>query len=403
MSDNDDLELQALQRQLDDAFETTRPRPAFEDELWSRMQARRPLGRRAQVFLAGLFNAVREAPRVPATAVAVVLVLAIGVGILSFSGFHVGGGGSTTSLGSRYNEGAAPNAAAAGSFGRLPAPALQPVPVADTGGPKAVSPSQQSGSNVYLGPARLIWAGQLNVQIKSAPVFRYEEPTATDADRFATGLRASLAGRTPGALGEYAGDGFVLSVAGSSRQPLAEPTFYLTPDPSRLPSPGPTETEMATSFLTAHSAVPAWPYVIAVEQNGDVVRVGYVRQYAVPNYGFAYLVNQWGVHYGLAVDVRGGQPLEATGPLPVNLETADYPVISTDQAVRSALESSPSAPSSAPTIRLTNAELVYALAYAGDHSFYEPAFLFSGTFTVYGQTFVKRVLVPAVDPSQRSS
>jgi hypothetical protein len=43
---------------------------------------------------------------------------------------------------------------------------------------------------------------------------------------------------------------------------------------------------------------------------------------------------------------------------------------------------------------------VYALAWAGDHSFYEPAYLFSGTFTYNGTTYVKRVLVPAVDPSQ---
>ena len=55
-------------------------------------------------------------------------------------------------------------------------------------------------------------------------------------------------------------------------------------------------------------------------------------------------------------------------------------------------------------MRLTSAELVYALAWAGeDHSFYEPAFLFSGTFTNNGATYVKRVLVPAVDPSQLAS
>jgi hypothetical protein len=47
-------------------------------------------------------------------------------------------------------------------------------------------------------------------------------------------------------------------------------------------------------------------------------------------------------------------------------------------------------------VTLTSAELVYALAYAGDHSFYEPAFLFSGTFTHNGIIFVKRVLVPAI-------
>ena len=56
-----------------------------------------------------------------------------------------------------------------------------------------------------------------------------------------------------------------------------------------------------------------------------------------------------------------------------------------------------------PTATLTTAELVYSLAVAGDHSFYEPSILFSGTFTVNGTTYVKRVLVPAVNPSQRSS
>ena len=46
MSENgQELELQALERQLDDAFETTRPRPGFEDELWLRMQSARPAPR----------------------------------------------------------------------------------------------------------------------------------------------------------------------------------------------------------------------------------------------------------------------------------------------------------------------------------------------------------------------
>jgi hypothetical protein len=71
--------------------------------------------------------------------------------------------------------------------------------------------------------------------------------------------------------------------------------------------------------------------------------------------------------------------------------------------VQSALASSPSRAdriTPTPTIRLTRAELVYALVWAGDHSFYEPAYLFSGTFSYNGTTYTKRVLVPAVDPSQ---
>jgi len=42
------------------------------------------------------------------------------------------------------------------------------------------------------------------------------------------------------------------------------------------------------------------------------------------------------------------------------------------------------------------------LVPAGDHSFYEPAFFFSGEYQMNGQTLTKRVLVPAVDPSQRN-
>lgn len=56
MSDSDELELEALQRQLDDAFETTRPRAGFEDELWTRMQAKRPAGTRLRDAWAGLIQ-----------------------------------------------------------------------------------------------------------------------------------------------------------------------------------------------------------------------------------------------------------------------------------------------------------------------------------------------------------
>lgn len=400
MSDDEDLELRALQRQLDDAFETTRPRAGFDDELWSRMQARRPLWQRVQDFVGGLASSVREAPRVPATAVAVVLVLAIGVGILSFSGLHLGGGGASSTSALRESSGGGVQYnAGPGAFGRLPTPALQPVPgAADTGGPKAVSPSQQFNGNAYMGPARLVWTGQLTVQISSAPVFRYQEPTKLDADRFATALGASFAKNTPGALGEYSGDGFVLGVAGSSLQPLGEPRFFITPDRSKLPPPGRTESDTASAFLTARSLVPAWPFVVAVDQVADVVRVSYLRQLNVPGSGLVYVVNASGLRYGLEVDLRGGQPLQAYGPLPLNLDSADYPIISADKAVRSAVAPSQSAPASSPTISLTSAELVYALANAGDHSFYEPAFLFSGKFNQNGVTYVKRVLVPAVGP-----
>jgi hypothetical protein len=400
VNDDEDLELQALQRQLDDAFQTTRPRAGFEDALWARMQARRPMWQRLREFFSGLVESVREVPAVPAAAVAVVLVLAIGVGILSFSGFHFGGGASTTagsapqaqSGGAQYN-------AVPGGFGRLPTPALQSIAALDTG-PKAVSPSQQSATELYLGPATLTWTGQLNIQISSAPVYRYKEPSTPDKDRFATGVGASPQNViASGALRQYPGDGFGLAVTGSSSFPLAEPLFAIASSGSKPPPPGASPADAAMAFLTAHNLVPTWPYAVVVDQSTDFTRLNYLRQFNVPPYGLVYTVNATGDRHGLVVDVKNGQWQQAYGPLPLNLDSAEYPIISAEQAVRNALTAPPSEStgfSPAPTVNLTSAELVYALAYAGDHSFYEPAYLFSGTFTHNGTTYVKRVLVPAI-------
>jgi hypothetical protein len=397
MSDDEDLELQALERQLDHAFETTRPRVGFEDALWARMQARRPPWQRFRNFFGGLLESVRQVPAVPAAAVATVLVLAIGIGVIARGGFHFGGGASSTAGSAELSGGAQYNAAP-GSFGRLPAPALQPVPVGDVGAPKASTPAA-AATILYLGPAHLVWAGQLNIHVASAPVYRYQEPTSLEADRFATTLGASPTTRAPASLGNYSGDGFVLGVAGSAGQPLSEPVYYLTPDSSSVQSQGPTPSDTANTYLAAHNLTPTWPFVIAVEQYADLIRVNYLRQFVLPAFGNVYLVNGSGARYGLSVQLRGGRPTQIAGPLPLNLEQAEYPVISVDQAARSAVASKPASADSiepTPTVSLTNVELVYALVYAGDHSFYEPAYLFSGTFTHNGATYEKRVMVPAI-------
>src|SRR6266849_649630 len=116
MNEDEDLELQALQRRLDDAFQTTRPRAAFEDELWSRIQTRRPIWSRVGDFFAGLFASVREAPRVPAAAVAAFLVVVLGIGLIARSGAHFGGaGGAGTS--SQFSETAGGVSRNTGNFG----------------------------------------------------------------------------------------------------------------------------------------------------------------------------------------------------------------------------------------------------------------------------------------------
>jgi hypothetical protein len=78
--------------------------------------------------------------------------------------------------------------------------------------------------------------------------------------------------------------------------------------------------------------------------------------------------------------------------------------MTSSDAIRALVGTSASASASpaAPVARLDHAEVVYVLVPAGDHSFYEPAFLFTGTLQSGGQSYTKHVLIPAVDPNQRS-
>lgn len=408
MSEEEDLDLLALQRQLDDAFQTTRPRPAFEDELWLRMQSRRSIWSRFREGLAGLIEGMREAPAIPSAAVAIVLIVLVGAGIFTMSGLHLGGGGSTSStagLATNDHSGATvPNAAS--GFGALPAPSLAPgvsrtAPSAGSfANPRLPGSIPAYPKNIYFGPATLTWAGRLNVSAKTLPVFRYQEPSVDAAGQFAVSLGATPANATqqtaPGVLGNYSGDNFTLVVIGSVPQPPQEPSFKLSEVKSA--SAGGDPVAIATAYLAAHSLIPTWPYQAEVQTVGSMVRVTFLRAFDVAAQSPASLIDGVGDRYGIEVDLAARPaPVLETGPVPLSLASVDYPIINADQAVRSALASSDS--SSTRAIKLTSAELVYALVVAGDHSFYEPAYLFSGTFTDQGITYVKRVLVPAVDPA----
>ena len=410
MSDSEDLELQALQRQLDDAFETTRPRPGFEDELWTRIQAHRPASTRLRDAWTGLIQGIREAPAVPVGAVAVFLVVALGVGVVTLSGVHIGGaGGGATSLSAGSSQQQygpeAGRAGPPGAFGRLPSPVLSPgspPKAADS----AAQPTFAAPDSSYAGPVTLTWTGKLDLNVTSAPVFRYSEPSTNAADQFGTSLGAILQSRPAGYLGSYETSDFNVRVRGSVQSPVREPSFIILPIRALAPiDAAGGSADIAVVFLAQHSLAPTWPYTSDATTSGDQTNVKLLRQFTVNGYGYAYLVNVNGERYGLEVDLKGNTPTLATGPLPLSLDTASYPIITADEAVRSALASSPAVPAgpAVPTVALTSAELVYSLVVAGDHSFYEPAILFSGTFTVEGKTYVKRVLVPAVDPSQRSS
>ena len=393
----EELELQALQRQLDDAMETTRPRPDFEDELWLRMQTSRPAPRRLGDAFGAFFRGVREVPAVPMAAVAAVLVVVVGVGILAYSGLGRGGGGATSSS---LSAGADRNYAA-GNFGRVPTPVFNGTPKG-TQAPQAVA----DASSEYFGPAQLTWTGKLELTITAAPVFRYHEPSTNTADQFATALGAVLRERPAGFLGSYSASDYTLKIRGTVQSPQASPAFFIFASLSMpaIEAAGAGPKDIADIFLAQHSLSPQWSYTVAVDSKGDPVKVLYERQFDVPGSGPAYLIDGGGKHYGIEVDLSNNRPVLVSGFLPVNLDVAPYKIVSASDAVQSALASGGQGVSAtpAPAVKLTQAELVYVLVPAGDHSFYEPAFLFSGSFQLDGKTVVKRVLVPAIDPTLRT-
>ncbi len=404
MSDTEDIELEALQRQLDDAFETTRPRPGFEDELWTRMQAHRPATSRLRDAWLGLIQGLREVPAVPMAAVAAVLVVIIGASLFAYSGLGHSPSGAGTSLAIGQSGPQSDRLAPAGAFGRLPGPVLNPS--ADKSVAGSTTPSATVPGVPYSGPYTLVWKGTFALTMPAAPVFRYQEPSTNAADQFATSLGAIFQARPAGYLGAYDTTEFNVLVRGTVQSPAREPSFAMLPLKPIAPieaAGGPSD--VAVVFLAQHSLAPSWPYTQQTVLSGDQAVATLAREFAVPGFGYAYLIDSAGDRYGVEVDLQGNRPIRATGPLPLSLESASYPIISGDEAVRSVLASAPpaAANSNAPVVTLSTAELVYTLVVAGDHSFYEPAILFSGTYTVNGKTFDKRILVPAIDPSQRSS
>jgi hypothetical protein len=394
----EELELQALQRQLDDAFATTRPRQGFEDELWLRMQSSRPVPSRLRDALSGFFQGIREVPAVPMAAVAALLVVVLGVGIVAISGLGRGGANSS---GTQNLSAPAGGQLYAGNFGRLPSPVFSNGSKGSTASGQSLAPS----AAVYAGPLQVTWTGKFDLAIATAPVFRYQEPSTTDADQFATALGAALRARPEGFLGAYQTADYTLKVRGTVQSPPSSPAYFIFASLSMPPveAAGADQQGLADIFLAAHSLQPQWQYTVTIDSSGDPVKVVYEREFEAPGYGSAHLVDVNGNRYGLEVDLSAGRPVLASGVLPMSLDMADYKIVSAADAIRAATGTpGQSADAAVPTVQLKQAELVYVLVPAGDHSFYEPAFLFSGSFQVKGQTYVKRVLVPAVDPSQRT-
>jgi hypothetical protein len=382
---DDELELEALQRRLDDAFETTRPRRGFEDELWTQIQRRRPFGSRLADFFGGLGSWIRQAPAVPLGALALLVIVAIGVGVIGPN--LLGSHGTSLSTGA----GMAPEAggAARAEYGLLPTPMLHPGATENFPVPGQTDHTSAATPGNYYGPANLVWSGSFPNGSVAAPVFIYAEPPTAESRIVAANISAM--------------QGVALQTQGSVPQLPREPVFYLIEQGSSAPS-GSDPVTIASSFLVEHNALPTWPNNIAVTGLGDATFVVYQRAFALPGGDQAFLVDWNGDRYGIAVTIRGGKRM-AIGPLPLALQSVSLPLISNSMAAQMAVSQPPASTSGfipIPTVNLDHVELVYALAISGSNGFYQPAYLFSGTFSYNGQTYTKRVLVPLVVPSLRS-
>jgi len=144
----DDRDLAELQAQLDAAFQSTRPRRGFQDELWDRLQ-RRVWWRRLQRATASARPALGG--------LAAVLLVAFGVLFLISRGGHPGGGASETSS-APTSRGAAVQQA---TFGLLPRPSL--------GGEAAAT--RPGASSETAGPA--VAGRALPATAVPLPVYRY--------------------------------------------------------------------------------------------------------------------------------------------------------------------------------------------------------------------------------------
>ena len=134
---------------------------------------------------------------------------------------------------------------------------------------------------------------------------------------------------------------------------------------------------------------------------GAPTAVHYFRRFAVPGAADAQEIDRYGERTGTLVWVgRDAAVYQAEGPLPRTLQSATYALRPAQSMIDAALTSRPatsqSAGGSVPKVVLNVARMVYLAVAPG---FYEPAMLFTGSFSVGNQVYEKRVLVPAVDAS----
>jgi hypothetical protein len=369
---------------FDAEFERTRPRPGLRGRVIANAVAT-PRTRQG-------FGAWLTPPRLATVAAAVALLVVAGVGL------------RIATQGALPTAKTSPSPSAADlAFGKLPPPGLHPpTGLGGGGGAPTLVP--------YFGPAALTWSGQLPTAPSSAPVYRFALPTIGDDDAFASRLGAKLlsAGSGKGPRSYQGPDGYTMDI--SDDTVAGERVFVMNREPG--PSPRQSLTEdgarsAADAELTRLGLTPSWNFTVQVSQftplgeSVPIFVVQYQRLVQVSSTVTAGEVDGNGDPAGIQVMVdSGGRAIRVAGPLRLAEQPAAYPLRAPATVVHAAVTATPvtNESGSPPAVTLTQATLVYATVVSGGVGYMEPAYLFTGRFTLNGYPYEKRVLIPAVAP-----
>lgn len=281
------------------------------------------------------------------------------------------------------NRGPAPGSsvqASKASFGVLPRPAL-------AAPDESVSQLGTAGAIPYFGPAKLSVTATLPSAPSALPVFRFAQPSlpAAAATAKAYGARAVV----------------------PSTQPFREPQLQIT-DPKAIIAGGTPLADnaalaAANAFLGARGLAPAWPHQQEVLAQGSLSFVRYVRQFSIGGTTMVRQVDQYGASGGANVVIGAdGKVLQANVPLALSLQSHAYPARNAADAAGEAVSSRPlnsAGLDPVPQVQLSQVGIVYVAMPGKGYGYFEPAYLFSGTFTVGESHYEKRVLIPALDSS----
>jgi hypothetical protein len=384
-----------LERQLESAFRSTRPRRGFEDELWRNLQRRRPLSEKLGAWLGGV-------PWIPA--LATISALAVAVFGFVFLVGNVGPRGGASSSGAapagnqlqQQTAADARSGAAAASSPPLLAPkAFGPVP-----------PVPTTITTTFTGGLELTSSALLPALPASLPVYRYTEPTSADSAAFARSRGAAQpapapeGGTAPGT--RFSGSSTDITVLGSDAKNLVGPT-YIVNSSRAAGSSGSAATltdSQAVQVATAHLRqlnLPVSDTTPTVRNSGPAgVQVLYPSQVDGGS-GPVAEVDAQGRPVLTQVSLRGdGQVFQVSGPLPGPLRGSMYPTATT-----ATLRQLPNAPAGSARVGadLSSARLVYVAVPAGAGGGYlAPAILLTGTFQADGKSYEVAVIVSAIDP-----